>query len=87
MINESILKLFLLHEFQVWQDVRGGDLPLNFTKRFKIQVWYFNTVFQLIYLLSHLKKKLIKLCLFAGTHNQKDAFRRPLKKMLCISNN
>lgn len=38
MINESILKLFLLHEFQVWQDVRGGDLPLNFTKRFKIQV-------------------------------------------------
>nr|BAD01484.1 double-stranded RNA-activated protein kinase [Gallus gallus] len=23
---------------KVWQDVRGGDLPLNFTKRFKIQV-------------------------------------------------
>ncbi|XP_072187754.1 interferon-induced, double-stranded RNA-activated protein kinase isoform X2 [Excalfactoria chinensis] len=41
---------------KIWQDVRDGRLPLDFTKQFKIQVQYFNTVFQLIYLLSCLKK-------------------------------
>lgn len=56
MINESILKLFILYEFQVWQDVRDGELPSDFTKQFKIQVKYFSALFQLIYLHSHLKK-------------------------------
>lgn len=41
----------LFHEFQIWPEVRKGELPEDFTTQFPTKVWVFNTLFQLVYLL------------------------------------
>ncbi|XP_061327038.1 interferon-induced, double-stranded RNA-activated protein kinase isoform X4 [Pezoporus flaviventris] len=48
----EILSAFSGHEKEkVWSEVRDGELPESFSNRFPSEVWGFNTLFQLVYLL------------------------------------
>ncbi|XP_026700904.1 interferon-induced, double-stranded RNA-activated protein kinase isoform X3 [Athene cunicularia] len=79
----EILSAFSGHEkIKVWHNVREGNLPESFTRQFPTKVCDFNTLFQLVYL--GIKKCTDILFLFVGAYNQKDAFKRPFGKILCI---